>query len=595
MRGWIYGYRTELQILIMILDKVSIPNDIRSMSLAELELLCKELREEIIRLTYKNGGHLGSNLGSVELIVAIHYVFNTPIDKLVFDVGHQAYAHKLITGRRSLMETLRTSDGASGFTDPEESEYDAFISGHASTSLSAALGIAKARNLTHDKFKVVTLIGDGSMSGGMVYEAINNLNAINDFIIILNDNQMSISKTVGGMRKYLTRLLSSGKILHARELFRRILNRFPARVSKSIEKFIKYTIYSIKGGTIFEDLGLQYIGPIDGHNLTDLIRTLENVRDYGGYKPVLIHTLTKKGMGYSPAEDDVYKLHGIRNTKTCVQTFTSFFEDKIVEIAQKNEKVVCITAAMESGCGLSKFAAAFPERFFDVGIAEAHAVTFAAGLAISGFAPFVCIYSTFLQRAFDQIYHDIVLQNLPVRFIIDKAGLPGADGKTHSGIYDIAMLSMFKNFKIYAPSNTEDFAHALQIAETNNDSPMAIRFPKCEIPLKKIVYKKAAEVLIIMAGVFQDIIKRSENADVLEISQLQPFDYDIILDVADSYKKIIVMEEGIYGGFSAQLLQFLHDKGKYDVITKIQIINTPKTPTIHSSRIQQYKQYLTDI
>lgn len=579
----------------MILDKVNIPNDIRSMSLPELELLCKELREEIIRLTYKNGGHLGSNLGSVELIVAIHYVFNTPIDKLIFDVGHQAYAHKLITGRRILMETLRTSDGASGFIDPRESEYDTFISGHASTSLSAALGIAKARNLRHDKFKVITLIGDGSMSGGMIYEAINNLNSINDFIIILNDNQMSISKTVGGMRKYLTRLLSSGKILHARELFRRTLNKIPARVSKSIEKFIKYTIYSVKGGTIFEDLGLQYIGPIDGHNLTDLIRTLENVRDYGGYKPVLIHTLTKKGMGYSPAEDDAYKLHGVRHTKVCTRTFTSFFEDKIVEIAKKNEKIVCITAAMESGCGLSKFAAVFPERFFDVGIAEAHAVTFAAGLAISGFAPFVCIYSTFLQRAFDQIYHDIVLQNLPVRFIIDKAGLPGADGKTHSGIYDIAMLSMFENFKIYAPSNMEDFAHVLQIAETNNDSPIAIRFPKCEIPLEKIVYKKTAEVLIIMAGVFQDIIKQPENADILEISQLQPFDYGMVLDIADGYKKIIVMEEGIYGGFSAQLLQFLHDKGKHGVITKIQIINIPKTPTIHSPRIQQYKQYLTDI
>lgn len=570
----------------MILDQVHIPADIRDMPLSDLKSLCSEIRSEIIRLTHKNGGHLGSNLGVIELTVAIHYVFNTPIDKLLFDVGHQAYTHKLITGRRMLMEKLREADGASGFTDPLESEYDSFISGHASTALSAALGIAKARDLEHHRFKVITLMGDGSMSGGLAYEAINNLNSINDFIIILNDNQMSISKTVGGMRKYLTKLLSSRKMLYARKLFRRILNKLPNKLSKPIENFIKHLMYTLNGGTIFEDLGIQYIGPIDGHNLHDLIKTLENVRDYGDHKPILIHAITEKGMGYKPAENDIYKLHGVTNSKS-EQSFTSFFEEKIVEIAEKNEKVVCITAAMESGCGLSTFAQKFPERFFDVGIAEEHAVTFAAGLAISGFSPFVCIYSTFLQRAFDQIYHDVILQNLPVRFVIDKAGLPGKDGKTHSGIYDIAILSMFENCKIYAPSNITDFEHALNIAVENHKSPTAIRFPKIEIPTEKIIYKKNAKTLVLTVGALQNIVQDVEDIDVLNILQVQPFDGHMLLSVSDHYKKIIVLEEGIYGGFSSQLLQFLQKHHRFDIMSKIKIINIPKAPVSHSSRDQQ--------
>lgn len=575
----------------MILDKVKTPKDIRSMSISELKLLCGEIRSEIIRLTYKNGGHLGSNLGVVELTIALHCVFNTPIDKLIFDVGHQSYTHKLITGRRALMENLRNVEGASGFTDPLESEYDSFISGHGSTSLSVALGLAKARDLSQEEFKVITMIGDGSMSGGMVYEAINNFGSINDFIIILNDNQMSISETVGGMRKYLTRLLSSKNILHARKLLRKMLNKAPKTISKFIERFIKNSLYAFKDANLFEILGVQYIGPIDGHDLADLIRTFENVRDYGGHKPILIHTITQKGMGHKPAENDLYKLHGIIESNSQEkQTFTSFFGEKITKIAEENEKIICITAAMESGCGLSEFSKKFPERFFDVGMAEEHAVTFAAGLAISGYSPFVCIYSTFLQRAFDQIYHDVVLQNLPVRFIIDKAGFPGKDGKTHSGIYDIAMLSMFENFKIFAPSNMEDFEKALRIAEENNLGPTAIRFPKSEIPIKKIVYKKNSDVLILRAGAVQNSIRNVKEADVVDVFQLQPFDLKAFLDIANAYKKIIVIEEGVYGGFSSNLLILLYKNNRCDLISKMKIINVSRSPVSHSSREKQLQQ-----
>ncbi len=580
----------------MILDSIQTPQDIKKLSTSELKLLCQELREEIIRITVKNGGHLGSNLGTIELIVATHFVFNAPNDKIIFDVGHQCYAHKLLTGRRGIMENLRTEDGASGFLDPDESIYDCFISGHASTSLSAAVGFAVARDLQHQNNHTISIIGDGSMSGGMVYEAMNNIGNLKNFIIILNDNQMSISETVGGMRRYLSKLLDCRNLFSFRKKIRNILNKLPTKCSIFIEKIIKHSISALKGGTIFENLGIQYVGPINGHDLEALIKTLTNIRDYANYKPVIIHVVTKKGMGYKEAENDPYKLHGVVNNKDKQETFTDIFSKEIAEHAQWNQKIVCITAAMKSGCGLTEFSERFPDRFFDVGIAEEHAVTFAAGLAKSGLIPFVCIYSTFLQRAFDQIYHEVFLQNLPVRFIIDKAGFPGKDGKTHSGIYDIAMLSMFDNFHILAPSNKQDLKQAISFAVDNNHSPTAVRFPKSEIP-EQFPFKSSSkdEVLIISVGAMLKIIEESLKilpikATVYDIYRIQPFDFTTFADKIAKYRSILIIEDNIYGGFSANFLNALSLHKRDDIFKKTHIINIPKVPTIHSSRVEQYKK-----
>ncbi|MDR2075240.1 MAG: 1-deoxy-D-xylulose-5-phosphate synthase [Holosporales bacterium] len=569
----------------MLLDSVNSPIDLKKLSIEELSALCNELRDEIVSITSKNGGHLGSNLGIIELTVAMHYIFNAPVDKFIFDVGHQCYAHKLLTGRQNLMKNLRQEGGASGFIDPLESEYDCFISGHASTSISASLGIAKARDLNHQNFKVISIVGDGSMSGGMIYEAINNIGSTRDFIVILNDNQMSISKTVGGMSKYLSKLLSSKKMLSARGRISSFLEKMPKKTASIIENFIKNCIGIIKGSNIFENLGFQYIGPVDGHDLQTLLTILENVRDYATHKPVLLHVFTEKGKGHKPAEDDIYKLHGVTTTEKSPNSFGNIFSRNIVELAKNNKKIVCITAAMKSGCGLSEFANLFPERFFDVGIAEAHAVTFAAGLTKEGFSPFVCIYSTFLQRAFDQIYHDVFLQNLPVRFIVDKAGLPGKDGKTHSGIYDIAMFSMFENFHIFVPSNTEDFEEALCFAGSNNDSPTVIRFSKSDIPaLKEKYISQSSNTLIINVGGLlssvQQAIKISGiKGDIFDVFKIQPFDFEKLATIIDAYKYVFVVENGIAGGFASTLQTY--------VPKKLHIITISKIPVIHDSREKQ--------
>ncbi|MDR0630442.1 MAG: 1-deoxy-D-xylulose-5-phosphate synthase, partial [Holosporales bacterium] len=463
----------------MILDSINQPSDLKKLSLSELISLCSELRSEIVSITSKNGGHLGANLGIVEITVAAHYVFNCPIDKILFDVGHQAYSHKLLTGRRELMKNLRTAKGASGFPDPTESNYDCFIAGHASTSVSAALGIAKARDHKGEKFKVISILGDGSLSGGMVYEAMNNIAGTKNFVIILNDNQMSISESVGAMRLYLSKLLRSKKGLILRKRFRQFLSTLPKGFAKFLEAFVKSCLSAIKGGNIFEELGIQYIGPIDGHNIAELIEIFKNIRDVANYKPIIIHAITQKGKGYEAAERDLTKMHGVDNNKS--KNYSNVFGNKIKELAIKDNKIICITAAMKNGCGLMDFAETFPNRFFDVGIAEEHAVTFAAGLAKEGLKPFVCIYSTFLQRAFDQIFHDVFLQNLPVRFIIAKAGLPGNDGKTHSGIYDIALLQNFPNITIMAPSSMQELENMLDIAAKDIANPLAIRFPRSEV------------------------------------------------------------------------------------------------------------------
>jgi 1-deoxy-D-xylulose-5-phosphate synthase len=571
----------------MLLDSINSPVDLKKLPIEKLPALCEELRNEIVAITSKNGGHLGSNLGVIELTVAMHYIFSAPADKFIFDVGHQCYAHKLLTGRRDLMKNLRREGGASGFVDPLESEYDCFISGHASTSISASLGIAKARDLDNQNFKVISVVGDGSMSGGMIYEAINNIWSTRNFIVILNDNQMSISRTVGGMSKYLSKLLSSRKMLSVRGYISSILGKMPRKAAAFIEKFIKNCISVVKGSNIFENFGFQYIGPVDGHDLRTLLTTLENVRNYATHKPVLLHVFTEKGKGYEPAENDTYKLHGVNNLEKLRDSFSDVFSRDIVELARSNEKIVCITAAMKSGCGLSEFANLFPGRFFDVGIAEAHAVTFAAGLAKGGFSPFVCIYSTFLQRALDQIYHDVFLQNLPVRFIVDKAGLPGRDGKTHSGIYDIAMLSMFENFHMFAPSNVEDFEEALRFAGSNDNCPTVIRFSKNDIPAQRETYvSKNSDTLVINVGGLLSSVQQAVkivkiDIDVFDVFQIQPFDFEALSKVIKQYKHVFVIENGIAGGFATTLQTYVQQK--------LRVVTLPKTPVAHNSREQQMK------
>lgn len=584
---------------MMMLDKIQTPKDLKNLSVQDLKKLCEELRSEIIRITSNNGGHLGSNLGIVEIVVAAHYVFDCPNDRFIFDVGHQSYAHKLLTGRRKLMENLRTSSGASGFCDPDESPFDSFISGHASTSLSAAVGFARARDLKKEKFSIISFLGDGSLSGGMIFEAMNNIENLKNFIVILNDNQMSISESVGTMHKYLTTLLSSKKALSLRRLLRKTLQRIPEGISKLFEKILKNTVYALKGQTIFEDLGFQYLGPVDGHDLEKLVSIFQNVRDIANYKPVLIHAITQKGKGYDPAEKDITRLHGIENHSAI--RFSDIYGKKITELARRDPKIVCITAAMKSGCGLSKFAQEFPDRFFDVGIAEEHAVTFAAGLAKEGLKPFVSIYSTFLQRAFDQIYHDVCLQNLPVRFIIDKAGFPGADGKTHSGIFDIALLQHFHNFKILVPASSNDLMDMLDFAAGHSTSPLAIRYPKTEViqtsknqtsDLAFRTISTGTGTVVFFCGPLQEEIFAAVNISktnptIINVRTVKPFDIENFINISEKYNKVLIIEEGIIGGLSGEIFERLNDLGRFDIFSKMEFICASKIPADHESRSEQ--------
>jgi 1-deoxy-D-xylulose-5-phosphate synthase len=483
------------------------------------------------------------------------------------------------------MEDLRTERGASGFLDPSESKYDHFISGHASTSLSAALGIARARDLSNQNFKVLTIMGDGSLSGGMIYEAMNNISDTKNFIVILNDNQMSISKSVGTMRRYLSKLLSSRRGLSFRKTLSQKL--FPFHRTWT---FLKCILSTMKGHNIFEELGFQYIGPIDGHNLNELIKVFTNVRDVANYKPVIIHTNTQKGKGYEPAETDVTNLHGVDVSN--VTRYCDVFGKKIVELAKNDEKIVCITAAMKDGYCLSDFAKNFPNRFFDVGIAEEHAVTFAAGLASQGYKPFVCIYSTFLQRSFDQVYHDVVLQNLPVRFIIDKAGFPGRDGMTHSGIYDIALLQHFPNFTIFSPSSARGLSDMLESVVLKNDGPVAIRFPKAEAKDMPDRFGLGKHILIIpigdlLANVLEAVKISNTNPTILDVKYIMPFDFHKFYKFAGDHERIIVIEEGVFGGLSNIILKELIGKKRFDLIAKIEFLNAGLAPVTHTSRENQ--------
>ncbi len=565
--------------IMSILDKVNIPDDIKEFSIEELKTLSDEVRRATIEAVSKTGGHLGAGLGVVELTVALHHVFNTPKDKLIWDVGHQAYPHKILTGRKDRIDTLRQEDGLSGFTKRAESEYDPFGAAHSSTSISAALGMAVARDLAGEKNEVIAVIGDGAMSAGMAYEAMNNAGALGKkLIVILNDNEMSIAPPVGAMSKYLSKLIVSKPYQSVRNLAKNFLPKPLQNAAKSAENFAKEM-----GGaeTIFEKLGFYYVGPIDGHDLDQLIPLLKNLRDEGEDRPYLIHAITQKGKGYAPAEKSDDRYHGVakfdvesgeqKKGAAGAPSYTKVFADVLISEAEEDEKIVAITAAMPDGTGLDLFAKKFPTRTFDVGIAEQHAVTFAAGLATEGFKPFCAIYSTFLQRGYDQIVHDVAIQNLPVRFAIDRAGLVGADGSTHAGAFDITYLATLPNFVVMAPSDANELRKMTKFATAHNSSPIALRYPRgesaeladggeIELGKGRIIREGKSGIAILSFGTrLEEALKAAEKLDatVADARFCKPLDEALITQLANENSQIITLEEGSIGGFSSHVAEFL--------------------------------------
>lgn len=584
-----------------LLDQIYIPSDLRKLPQSDLKQLSNELRDATIEAVSKTGGHLGAGLGVVELTIALHWVFNTPFDKIIWDVGHQAYPHKILTGRKDKITTLRTPNGLSGFTKRSESEYDPFGAGHSSTSISAALGFAVARDLNDEKKNVIAVIGDGAISAGMAYEALNNAGAThNRLIVILNDNDMSIAPPVGAMSNYLSRLASSKSYLKFRGNFKKVLDKLPEKISRYPKKFERATKEWWMGGNIFEEMGFYYIGPVDGHNLDVLVPILQNIRDDNSTTPILIHAVTKKGYGYNDTMKSDDCLHAVTkfDPKTGIQdkkksnnpTYSQLFGQTLSSLAKKDEKIVAITAAMPSGTGLDIFAKEFPQngreaRFFDVGIAEQHAVTFAGGLACEGIKPFVAIYSTFLQRAYDQVVHDVAIQKLPVRFAIDRAGFVGADGPTHAGSYDISYLINLPNFILMAPRNGEELSRMLATMTNINDCPSAIRYPRGETQMpdlenikpleigKGIILQEGKDVAILCFGTIisnafkaAEILKNHHNINltIADARFAKPLDEELILNLAKNHKFLITLEEGVIGGFGSAVTQLLSQNGYFD-------------------------------
>tara|TARA_A100001011_G_scaffold344611_1_gene379720 strand:- start:542 stop:2458 length:1917 start_codon:yes stop_codon:yes gene_type:complete len=579
-----------------LLDKINYPSDLRLLKKNQLEQVSNELRSEVIDVVSETGGHLGAGLGVVELTVALHYVFNTPKDKLVWDVGHQCYPHKIITGRKEKIRTLRKGDGLSGFTKRSESEYDPFGAAHSSTSISSTLGMVTAKKLSNDSNNVIAVIGDGAMSAGMAYEAMNNAGAMKSkLIVILNDNDMSIARPVGAMSKYLARLLSGKIYFSLRETIKLILSAFSRRFSKSAGKAEDLLRSAVTGGTLFSQLGFYYIGPIDGHDVNNLVTILENVKNSNHQGPILVHAITKKGKGYKPAEESGDKYHGVSkfNVLTGVQTkgkskspsYTKVFANTLIKHAENDTKIVGITGAMPSGTGLDLFEKKFPERMFDVGIAEQHGVTFAAGLATEGYKPFAAIYSTFLQRAYDQVVHDVALQSLPVRFAIDRAGLVGADGATHAGSFDITYLSTLPNFVVMAASDEAELVRMINTSVSINDRPSAFRYPRgngtgvelpsikeiLEIGKGKIVLNgKHVAILNFGARIMEcikaaDVLKKKGiSVSIFDARFVKPLDEKTIIELASNHEAIITIEEGSIGGFSSQVTKLLSDRGFFD-------------------------------
>ncbi len=610
------------QSLTPLLDEIRVPEDLRKLSSDKLQKLADELRQEVINAVSVTGGHLGAGLGVVELTVALHYVYNTPIDRLIWDVGHQAYPHKVITGRRDSIRTLRQRNGLSGFTKRSESEYDPFGAAHSSTSISAGLGMSVARDLMGNTNHVIAVIGDGAMSAGMAYEAMNNAGTANSrLLVILNDNDMSIAPAVGAMSAYLSQLISSKPYRNIRELVKQIAQRFPKQVEVTAKRAEEYARGLVTGGTLFEELGFYYIGPVDGHNMDHLLPVLENIRDATQDKPVLLHVVTEKGRGHPFGEQSVEKYHAVQKfdlltgtqtkPKANAPTYTDVYATALIAEAADDSSIVAITAAMPSGTGINKFAEKFSERTFDVGIAEQHAVTFAAGMATEGLKPFVTIYSTFLQRAFDQVVHDVAIQGLPVRFGIDRAGLVGADGATHAGSFDLTYLSCLPGFVVMAAADEADLMHMVATAAGINDRPSAVRYPRGEgigidLPVKGVpleigkgrVLREGNTVAILSLGgrlsesllAADDLATRGLMITVADARFAKPIDQQLIHELASSHDILIIIEEGSVGGFSSHVLDFLTNKGLLDGTLKVRTMCLPDRFLDHNSPEMQYKE-----
>ena len=579
-----------------LIKQINFPADLRKFGKNDLRQISDELRDELIDVVSETGGHLGAGLGVVELTVALHYAFDTPKDKLVWDVSHQCYPHKIITGRRDRIKTLRKGGGLSGFTKRAESEYDPFGAAHSSTSISSTLGMAVAKKLSNNNNNVIAVIGDGAMSAGMAYEAMNNAGALKSkLIVVLNDNDMSIARPVGAMSKYLAKLLSGKLYFSFRETLKMIISAFSKRFSQKAGRAEDLLRNIVTGGTLFSELGFYYVGPIDGHDVENLVQIFENVKNSNHQGPVLIHVRTQKGKGYKPAEDSGDKYHGVSKfnvstgeqakSKSNVPSYTKVFAETLIKHAEQDTKIIGITGAMPSGTGLNLFEKKFPDRTFDVGIAEQHAVTFAAGLATEGYKPYAAIYSTFLQRAYDQVVHDVALQSLPVRFAIDRAGLVGADGPTHAGSFDITYLSTLPNFVVMAASDEAELVKMINTSVNINDRPSAFRYPRgngigIELPSiketleigKGRVIKEGKKVALINFGTRLEecknasdkLLKKGIDCTIIDARFAKPLDEKLIMEAASSHDVLITIEEGSIGGFGSHVMQLLSDRGVFD-------------------------------
>jgi 1-deoxy-D-xylulose-5-phosphate synthase len=603
-----------------LLDTIKTPEDLRKLKVEQVRQVADELRQETIDAVSVTGGHFGAGLGVVELTTAIHYVFDTPRDRLIWDVGHQAYPHKILTGRRDRIRTLRTGGGLSGFTKRSESDYDPFGAAHSSTSISAGLGMAVARDLSGGNNNVIAVIGDGAMSAGMAYEAMNNAGAMNSrLIVILNDNDMSIAPPVGAMSAYLSRLYSGKTYRTLREAAKQINKRLPKIIANRANRVEEYSRgFMMDGGTLFEELGFYYVGPIDGHNLDHLLPVLKNVRDMET-GPILVHVVTQKGKGYGPAEASADKYHAVvkfdvatgaqAKAKPNAPAYQNVFGQSLVKEAQKDEKIVAITAAMPSGTGVDIFNKAFPNRTFDVGIAEQHAVTFAAGLATEGYKPFCAIYSTFLQRGYDQVVHDVAIQSLPVRFAIDRAGLVGADGATHAGSFDNAYLGCLPNFVIMAASDEAEMVHMVATQVAINDRPSALRYPRGEgrgvempevgIPLeigKGRIIRQGKKVALLSFGTrlaecekaADELAAHGLSATIADARFMKPLDEEMILKLAREHEILITIEEGSIGGFGSHVMQFVSDSGLLDGGLRMRAMVLPDVFLDHDTPAAMY-------
>jgi 1-deoxy-D-xylulose-5-phosphate synthase len=592
---------------LRLLDRVNVPADLRGFSVEDLKQLAQEVRQEMIEAVAITGGHLGAGLGVVELTVALHHVFETPSDRLIWDVGHQCYPHKILTGRKARIRTLRQGGGLSGFTNRSESEYDPFGAGHSSTSISAALGMAVGSEALGHPRRCIAVIGDGSMSAGQAYEALNNAGSRQTrLIVVLNDNDMSIAPPVGAMSAYFSRLLSSKPYLSIRHLAKDLAAHFPRPLERAAHRVEEYARGLVTGGTLFEELGFYYVGPIDGHNLDHLLPVLKNVRDSAEPGPVLVHVVTQKGRGYGPAEQAADKYHGVgkfdvvtgalAKPKANAPSYTQVFGKALAAEARKDSRILAITAAMPAGTGLDIFGEQFPDRLFDVGIAEQHAVTFAAGLACEGLRPFVAIYSTFLQRAYDQVVHDVVLQRLPVRFILDRAGLVGADGATHHGSFDLSYLLCLPELVVMAPADEAELVHMVATAARIDDRPSVIRYPRGEgvgveipregkpLPIGKgRVLRQGTTVALLSIGTrlaeaekaAEELAARGLSTTVADARFAKPLDEELVARLAREHAVLITVEENSRGGFGAQVLHYLADQGLLDGGLKVRTLTLP--------------------